>query len=518
MAELIPHISGALNAVIAVFLVAGFRAIRRGDEVRHPRWMLAALGVGIVFIAVYGAQTQIAPYGRFPGDDWVRALFVVVLLTHTALAVVIVPLIVATVVLARRGERERHRRLARVTFPLWFYVAVTGVVIYVMNNHVRPHGATPDNEVSAAVTEQADAVNAADERPVFREPTEEERTLEWLAGGWHRTSEDGFSSVSWDIGLDGRIEIRSRSRRTRERLLVDYTLEGSEISLTFPDGTTENWSASVEGGELLLQRYGAARLWFSRVPSRRPPLRHQSDWRDIFAAHDVHGTAVVLDVDSGAWLTFDPVRARRRLRPASTFKILSAACAIDTGVVTDIDATRPWDGTTHHVDAWNQDTSLRGAMSVSTVWFFQELARELGSDRLRTCINSVGYGNRDIGDENNIDRFWLDGPLEISAIEQVEFVHRLFAGETRFGATTVATVLDILPSEEIPCGDAVCTLRAKTGFMNTTDPMLGWWVGAVFRDDAPRWVFAVNLDMESARQAPVRQQLGRDILAAVLGG
>ena len=139
MAEVIPHISGFLNAVIATLLFSGYAAIRRRDRVNHPRRMLAALTAGVAFVAVYLLQTQLAPHGRFPGDDWVRRLFVVVLLSHTVLAVAVVPLIVVTARHALAGRFDAHWRWARVTFPVWAYVAVTGVVIYVMNNFVRPH-------------------------------------------------------------------------------------------------------------------------------------------------------------------------------------------------------------------------------------------------------------------------------------------------------------------------------------------------------------------------------------------
>ena len=139
LAEVLPHVSGSLNTLVAIELCLGYAAIRRGDRVRHPRWMVAAVVTGVVFTACYLLQTYVQGHRRFPGEDWVRSLFVFVLLSHTTLAVVVVPLIIATLTLAARGRLEAHRRLARITFPIWFYVAVTGVVVYAMNNWVRPH-------------------------------------------------------------------------------------------------------------------------------------------------------------------------------------------------------------------------------------------------------------------------------------------------------------------------------------------------------------------------------------------
>lgn len=105
--------------------------------------MLRATAVGLMFVVGYVLQTWLeGGHRRFPGDDWVRTLFVAILVSHTALSVLLVPLLAATLRFALAGRFERHRRLARITFPIWLYVAVTGVAIYVMNRHVRPIGAS----------------------------------------------------------------------------------------------------------------------------------------------------------------------------------------------------------------------------------------------------------------------------------------------------------------------------------------------------------------------------------------
>jgi putative membrane protein len=141
VSELLPHWNGLLNAVIAVLLVLALRAIRRGERERHRRLMLGATAVGLVFVASYVLQTWLeGGHRRFPGDDAVRTLFVVILASHTALSVLLVPLLATTLTFAFRGRFDRHRRLARITFPIWLYVAVTGVAIYVMNRYVRPIG------------------------------------------------------------------------------------------------------------------------------------------------------------------------------------------------------------------------------------------------------------------------------------------------------------------------------------------------------------------------------------------
>lgn len=134
----LPHLNAVLNGAIAALLVAGYVAIRRGRRRLHPRLMVTAVAIGACFLASYVVQTWLAGHRRFPGDDWVRTLFLVVLGTHTALAVTVVPLLARLLYLAAGGRLPAHRRLARIALPIWLYVATTGVLIYWMNNHLRP--------------------------------------------------------------------------------------------------------------------------------------------------------------------------------------------------------------------------------------------------------------------------------------------------------------------------------------------------------------------------------------------
>jgi len=138
MEAMLPHINGFLNAVVLFLLTWGYLAIRRDDRILHPRVMLSALAVGALFVAGYATQTILKGHSRFPGDDWVRSFFVIMLTTHTVLAVITPPLVLVLVVLALKQQFERHRRLARFVFPIWYYVAVTGLLIYWMNNYLRP--------------------------------------------------------------------------------------------------------------------------------------------------------------------------------------------------------------------------------------------------------------------------------------------------------------------------------------------------------------------------------------------
>jgi putative membrane protein len=136
--ELLPSANAALNATSAVLVVLGFRAIRAGDRERHRTLMLAALGSSLLFLAGYLTRIALTGTHAFPGTGAFRAFYLAVLASHTVLAVVAAPLILRTLFLAFRSRFADHRRIARVTVPVWMYVSVTGVLVYVLLYHLAP--------------------------------------------------------------------------------------------------------------------------------------------------------------------------------------------------------------------------------------------------------------------------------------------------------------------------------------------------------------------------------------------
>jgi uncharacterized membrane protein YozB (DUF420 family) len=136
--SILPHLNAALNAASFVLLVAGFYFISRRRVYAHRACMLAALAVSCLFLVSYVVYH--AQYGsvRFKGQGLVRPLYFSILISHVTLAAGIVPLVVVTLRRALRGDFVRHRRIARWTYPLWLYVSVTGVVVYLMLYRLYP--------------------------------------------------------------------------------------------------------------------------------------------------------------------------------------------------------------------------------------------------------------------------------------------------------------------------------------------------------------------------------------------
>ena len=128
----LPALNAALNATAAALLVTGWVLIRRGRREAHRRVMLAAVSCSAAFLVSYLAYHFQVGSVRFQGQGAIRTVYFTILLTHTVLAAAIVPLVLVTLNHGLRERFDRHRRIARVTMPLWLYVSVTGVVIYWM--------------------------------------------------------------------------------------------------------------------------------------------------------------------------------------------------------------------------------------------------------------------------------------------------------------------------------------------------------------------------------------------------
>lgn len=134
----LPALNAALNAVAATLLVIGHAFVRRGEIGRHRACMLSAFLVSVAFLASYVAYHAQAGSVRFTEPGWPRAVYFTVLATHVPLAALIVPLALVTLWWALRGQFARHARIARWTYPVWLYVSVTGVMVYVMLYHLWP--------------------------------------------------------------------------------------------------------------------------------------------------------------------------------------------------------------------------------------------------------------------------------------------------------------------------------------------------------------------------------------------
>jgi uncharacterized membrane protein YozB (DUF420 family) len=135
----LPAVNATLNGLSALLLAAGFVCIKRGNKIAHRNCMMGALATSVLFLACYLTyHFTVKAVTRFVNPPEWRPVYLVILLTHTVLATVIVPLVLVTTIRALRERFDAHKKIARWTWPLWMYVSVTGVVIYLMLYQIFP--------------------------------------------------------------------------------------------------------------------------------------------------------------------------------------------------------------------------------------------------------------------------------------------------------------------------------------------------------------------------------------------
>ncbi len=191
-------------------------------------------------------------------------------------------------------------------------------------------------------------------------------------------------------------------------------------------------------------------------------------------------------------------------RPWSTFKIPNLLIALQTGVADGPDAPRVWDEVRHPAgrwwpDAWRQDHTLASAFRASAVWYFEDVAQDVGTEGYRDWLARWDYGNADPGQGR--DDFWLTGPLEISVAGQVEFLERVLSGRA-----------GIAPAHEVVLAEVSADrhregLHGKTGSGplvagDLSGPFAGWYVGWQEREGTDPLVFALHV--EAARFSELR--------------
>jgi putative membrane protein len=128
----LPPIYASVNGITAVLLVAAVLAIKNGNRKRHELLMKMAIGCSVSFLGMYVAYHMTAESTKYGGEGVLKFVYFFILITHIVLSIVIIPLVLTTYVRALAGKFDSHKKIARITFPIWLYVAVTGVIVYLM--------------------------------------------------------------------------------------------------------------------------------------------------------------------------------------------------------------------------------------------------------------------------------------------------------------------------------------------------------------------------------------------------
>ncbi len=237
-------------------------------------------------------------------------------------------------------------------------------------------------------------------------------------------------------------------------------------------------------------------------------------WEEHFTSRNVRGCITLYDTRSQKKHHYNADHCRQGYLPASTFKVMNALIALDTGVAESADFKIAWDGVRREYEAWNRDHTLHTAMRDSTVWYYQEIARRIGEERMLEHLRRAKYGNDAL--RAGIDQFWLRGDFRISPEEQLDFLRKLRRGTLPFSERSQAIVREMMIVEQ----DGDRTWHAKTGLTKQDGGWIGWWVGWV-ETKSGAVLFALNIAapveaVEFEKFAAARKDITRAILKDVL--
>ena len=202
------------------------------------------------------------------------------------------------------------------------------------------------------------------------------------------------------------------------------------------------------------------------------------------------GTFVLYDETNDQHLIYNLTQSEAKLSPCSTFKIYNSLAGLEYRVLNSKDqkTLKKWDGSPQPYDNWKKDHTLSSAIQNSVVWYFQELATQIGETRMQVFLNKINYGNKDIS--GGLTTFWLQSSLKISAQEQVGLIHKLYAGELPIKAKNI----EILKKNITLYNQDGVHMMGKTGSGDQEGKwVLGWFVGVVEKD-GNRYFFATNIE------------------------
>ena len=228
------------------------------------------------------------------------------------------------------------------------------------------------------------------------------------------------------------------------------------------------------------------------------------------------------DEESEKAFTVQQDRIFDRHSPWSTFKIPNLVIALESGVAADLEYAKAWDQEKYPPrgywpQAWKEDQTLRSAFKNSVVWYFKEIAQEVGVTRYRRDLANFRYGNSQVSDE--VDSFWLGEPLQIAPLEQVDFLSNLLAGKLG----VVRAQLDALKEASLAKAKDGIVLHGKSGAGtvepgNFQGPFEGWYVGWIERAERAPLIYALYVrgkDFQSIRD--FRREIAEDLLIKIGG-
>lgn len=246
----------------------------------------------------------------------------------------------------------------------------------------------------------------------------------------------------------------------------------------------------------------------------------EADWSDAFQG--INGAGVIYDPAENRYLIYNEELAMTRRSPCSTFKIVSAAIALENGILDPDHSTRPWSGEVFWNAEWNQDIDFEAAFRSSCVWYFREVVDEIGKELMQSGLDGLSYGNCDISDwegrlnTNNdnpaLTGFWIESSLKISPREQTEVMERIFGSHSEYSGKTKEQLERVMaaPVQE----ENGCSVYGKTGMGKAAGVVVDSWFTGFADGDGKRVYFCVYLG--ETQGAEVSSAKAREIAVRIV--
>ncbi|MHC1747859.1 MAG: BlaR1 family beta-lactam sensor/signal transducer [Cellulosilyticaceae bacterium] len=218
------------------------------------------------------------------------------------------------------------------------------------------------------------------------------------------------------------------------------------------------------------------------------------------------GSFVLYDLQTNEYCIYNKAKSMKRVAPNSTYKMYSALIALETGVIQENNLMRKWDGNNQPFEDWNQDQDLYSAMKYSVNWYFQELDKMVGKEKLEYYFNQIGYGNANI--RGGISQYWMESSLQISPLEQVELLKDFYTKDMPFKPEHISLVKESLKISEKE--GAVLSGKTGTGIVEGKS-VNGWFIGYVERLGGT-FIFATRIDGDDNTSGKTAAEITLSIL------
>lgn len=205
--------------------------------------------------------------------------------------------------------------------------------------------------------------------------------------------------------------------------------------------------------------------------------KYEESFDVVFKKYNIDGVFAVFDENEKRTYISNEVEYNKQYIPSSTFSLCNAIIALSTGALDNPNQILKWDSVEHFHKSWNKDSDLKHAIENSTYWYFQECARRVGADKMKTWLDNLNYGNNDTS--GGVDQFWKDGGLRISPKEQLDFFKKLRNNELPVDKNIQDVVKELMVTEAHP----TYLLHSISGWGVQNSEDIGWYIGCVETND-----------------------------------